>query len=83
MVTDASRAFEFPARWRVEHDSIDEVLACTPTYTGQAIQGEEVEVAGMLEKLPTGACQVVVGNSREATGQWIKVVGAPSTETKN
>ena len=73
-VIDATRAFEFPARFEVEHESIQEVLACTPTYSGQAFSRETIEVSGMLEQLPDGQQRLVVGDSREAKGQWIRVV---------
>ena len=73
-ITEDTRAFEFPARWQIDHPSISELIACTPTYTGQAFAGETIEAAGSVEALPDGPGRLVVGDSREAKGQWLKVL---------
>jgi len=46
----------------------------TATYTGQAEQGERIEVAGQLEVSNTGLVRILVGSSREAEGEYIKVL---------
>jgi predicted nucleotidyltransferase len=73
MVTDASEAFGFPARYRVNHPEIFEVLAFSQTYAGQAIAGERIWVRGRLEDLYCGRKRMVVGQDREALGEFIKV----------
>ncbi len=73
-VVDATKGFDFPARWQVNHERIDEVLSFTPTYTAAAFAGEVIEVRGIVEQLCDGRRRIVVGTSREAPRQWIKVV---------
>lgn len=72
-VTDASLAFDFPARYRLAHPEIGEVLSFSHTYAGQALVGEWVEISGQLEQTGDGARRIIVGSTREATGQFIKV----------
>jgi predicted nucleotidyltransferase len=74
-VLDDQYAFDYPAQWRIDHPRIAEVLCFTATYTGQAQQGEWISVAGDLEIDANGVHRVIVGSSREAVGQFIKVVG--------
>ena len=71
-VTGDSRAFQTPACWKVAHQSIEEVITYSATYTGQALLGEEIEIAGLLEE--SGKQRVIVGQSREANGAFIRVV---------
>jgi uncharacterized protein len=73
-VTDASAAFDHPARFRVRHDEVTEVVSFTPTYAGQAEVGEMIEASGWLETDADGARRVVVGTSREAGGEYARVV---------
>lgn len=73
-VADARYAFDNPARYRLEHPEIAEALSFTQTYAGQAEAGEWVELAGILEAAPSGLRQIVVGTSREAPGEYIKVL---------
>lgn len=77
-VQDATHAFDFPARYRLNESSIHEVLSFTHTYAGQALAGEWVEIAGHLESTAGGQCRIVVGSSREAPGEFIKVTSPPS-----
>ncbi|MCH5375770.1 MAG: hypothetical protein JJ992_17500, partial [Planctomycetes bacterium] len=70
-------AFDYPSRLRVEHHEISEVLSFTATYCGQACTGETIEAAGLLEVSSDGRCRLVVGTSREATGQYIRVLRGP------
>ncbi|RMF90676.1 MAG: DNA polymerase subunit beta [Methanobacteriota archaeon] len=72
-VTDASMAFHVPSIYLVDHDLVDEVLSYTHTYAGQAMEGEVIEVSGVLEKKDRG-WRVVVGTTREAVGEYIRVV---------
>ncbi|MGR8942163.1 MAG: hypothetical protein ACU83P_11300, partial [Gammaproteobacteria bacterium] len=73
-IADDTRAFDYPAVYRIEHQSIAAIVCFTATYTGQAGKGEWVEVSGMLEQNEQGAQQIVVGSSREARGEHIRVV---------
>lgn len=73
-VVDDRAGFDFPARWRIEHQEVQEVVAFTPTYIGQALAGETIEAAGFIERLDDDTQRLAVGTSREASGQWIKVV---------
>ncbi len=73
-VTDDSRAFQTPACWKVAHESIEEVITYSATFTGQALLGEEIEIAGWLEESESGEQRVIVGQSREANGAFIRVV---------
>ncbi|PKM12072.1 MAG: hypothetical protein CVV13_06690 [Gammaproteobacteria bacterium HGW-Gammaproteobacteria-3] len=74
-VSDAAMAFDYPALLQVEHPEIKSVVSYTATYTGQALAGERIEVAGCLEKSEAGVWRIVVGSSREAEAEFIKVVG--------
>jgi predicted nucleotidyltransferase len=73
-VADATRAFDYPSVYRIEHETIAAIVCFTATYTGQAYAGELVEVSGMLEQNDRGIRQIVVGSSREAHGEHIRVI---------
>jgi uncharacterized protein len=69
-VTDASLAFDNPAVYEVEHESVSMVLSFTHTYSGQALAGETIEACGVLEQ--HGDEQwLIVGTTREARGEYI------------
>lgn len=69
-VTDASLAFDSPAVYEVEHESVNRVLSFTHTYSGQALEGETIEASGICEQ--HGDEQwLVVGTTREARGEYI------------
>jgi hypothetical protein len=74
-VTDAALAFDSPSVYKVERGNsrIKEVLSYTHTYAGQALEGEKIEVCGFLEEARDGRCRVIVGTTREARGEYIKV----------
>ncbi len=73
-VMDDSRAFDFPACFRIDDKRIPEILVFTHTYVGQARAGEIIEVAGQVEKnTRSGQYRLIVGASREAEGEYIKV----------
>jgi predicted nucleotidyltransferase len=74
-VTDATFAFDSPSIYKVEYgdERITEVLSYTHTYAGQAFEGEEIEVCGFLEEIKNEKCRVIVGTTREAEDEYIKV----------
>ncbi|GAB6285148.1 MAG: nucleotidyltransferase domain-containing protein [Methanoregula sp.] len=69
-VTDASLAFDSPAVYEVDHESVTKVLSFTHTYSGQALAGEVIEACGVCEE--HGDEQwLIVGTTREARGEYI------------
>jgi len=73
-VFDAQYGFDYPARFLIEHEQVSEVVCYTATYTGQAEQSERIEVSGQLEVSSAGQARILVGSSREAEGEDIKVL---------
>ena len=73
-ISDDSYSFDYPARFSLLHPKIKTILCFTATYNGQAQAGEWVEVAGQLEVSASGDKRIVVGSSREARGEYIKVL---------
>lgn len=73
-VSDDEFGFDYPARFAIKHPEIDTVVCFTATYCGQAQQGEWISVAGQLEVGPDGGRRIVVGSTREALGEFIKVL---------
>ena len=73
-VINDSLAFDYPAVFLIKHPQIQAIVSYTATYTGQALAGEWVEVAGLLEQSSDGIKRIVVGSSREAHGEYIKVI---------
>lgn len=73
-VVDDFHGFDYPAVFMVEHDDIQSVVCFTATYIGQAKTGELIEVAGQLEESADGLKCIVVGSTREARGEFIKVL---------
>lgn len=71
-VIDATYAFDYPAVYTIEHDDITEIICFTATYFGQAEVGEWVDVAGQLEVSETGKQRIIIGSSREATGEYMR-----------
>lgn len=76
-VTDASLAFDSPAVYKVrfEDGTGVEIYSYTHTYAGQAFEGELVEARGVLKKTAKNELRLVVGTTREAEGEYIKVIG--------
>lgn len=74
LVTDDSFAFDYPAKLKIQHSQVAECVSFTATYTGQAVIGERVEISGTLERSEYGNMRIVVGSSREAEGEYIKVI---------
>jgi hypothetical protein len=82
-VLDDGGAFDYPARFVVAHPELSEVVSYTATFTGQARRGETILAAGWKERSGDGSLRLLVGTSREAAGEYIKVVrdrGVPETE---
>lgn len=75
-VSDAELAFDYPAIFYVSHPDITSIICFTATYTGQAQVGELIEVSGQLEQTIDGRQRIVVGSTREAKGEYIRVVNA-------
>ena len=79
-ITDDSKAFDYPARFKIEtpeNPEIKEIACYTHTYTGQTQTGETVEAQGVLEKVQKGKKtwhRIFIGTGREAKGEYIKVV---------
>lgn len=73
-VIDATYAFDQPARYRLDHPEIVEAVSCTHTYVGQAREAEWIEVCGHVEETGDGVQRIVVGSSREAPGEYIRVL---------
>jgi len=54
----------------VDHETVSRVISFTHTYSGQALAGETIEAAGVLEE--HGDTQwLIVGTTREAKGEYI------------
>ncbi|HVP25828.1 MAG TPA: DNA polymerase subunit beta [Methanomicrobiales archaeon] len=69
-VTDASLSFDSPSVYLVDHEVVDRIVSFTHTYSGQALPGEIVEAAGVLERHGSQAW-LVVGTTRVAKGEYI------------
>jgi predicted nucleotidyltransferase len=70
MVKDASLAFDSPAIYEVNHESISRVLSFTHTYSGQALAGETIGACGILEQHGSERW-LIIGTTREARGEYI------------
>lgn len=73
-VLDAQYAFDYPAVFIIDHPEASAIVCYTATYNGQAQDGELIEVSGLLEQGNDGKRRIIVGSSREATSEYIKVV---------
>ena len=74
-VIDDQHAFDTPSLYTTDHPEFPNVLCFTPTYAGQAFTGETVEVSGLIEESVDGEDRrLIVGSSREASGEYIKVI---------
>ncbi|MFT5396355.1 MAG: putative nucleotidyltransferase, partial [Gammaproteobacteria bacterium] len=58
-----------------DHKTISEVVSYTATYVGQVQKGEKIEAAGYVEQGSDGKNRILVGTSREAAGEYIRLVG--------
>ncbi|MSP28663.1 MAG: hypothetical protein EXR80_09780 [Methylococcales bacterium] len=73
-VLDDTEAFAYPAELIIDHPQIHSAVSFTATYTGQAVNGELIEIAGVVEQDAHGVKRIVVGSSREAHCEYIKVI---------
>ncbi len=73
-VIDDTFSYDFPARYIVEHESINEIVSYTATFTGQVEKEERIEAEGYVEQGSDGKNRLLVGSSREATGEYIRVI---------
>lgn len=73
-VLDDSYAFDQPARYPLDHPELREAVSFTHTYVGQARTGELIEACGAVEQAEGGFKRLVVGSSREAPGEYIRVL---------
>jgi len=74
-VIDDLRAFDFPAVYLINDELTPVVMSFTHTYVGQAKKGELIEISGAVEcNIATGKCRLIVGSTREAEGEYIKVI---------
>ncbi len=74
LIRDDRQAYDYPARFLLTHPLVKECLSYTATYTGQAIAGERVEISGLVEQMASGEQRIIVGSSREADGEFIRVM---------
>ncbi len=73
-VSSDEQGFDYPATFQIIHPHIQTVVCFSATYNGQAQTGEWIEIAGQLEQADDGLQRIVVGSSREARGEYIKVL---------
>jgi predicted nucleotidyltransferase len=73
-VIDDELAFDYPARLTIDHPEISEIASFTHTYTGQARRGERILARGWIERSTTGETRLLVGTSREARDEFVKVL---------
>jgi predicted nucleotidyltransferase len=73
-VTDARHSFDQPIYYRLDHPQIAHLYSHTHTYAGQALDGEWIEARGQVEVTECGEKRLVVGSSREAAGEYIRVI---------
>lgn len=78
IVSNDVRAFCYPAEFEIAHSTIQSVVCFTATYVGQAVIGEAIEISGQLEQDECGNQRLVVGSTREARGEYIKVLSPVS-----
>lgn len=73
-IVNDSYSYDHPGRYQIDHPDIKEIISFTHTYVGQAQNGELVEAAGHIEVSNIGLKRLVVGSTREAKGEYIKVL---------
>ena len=72
-VIDDQYSYDLPARYLVDHDEIHEILCYTVTYAGQAHKGEIIEAKGKVEVNESGKKRLIIGTSREANDEYIRL----------
>ena len=73
-MTNDTYAYDFPSRYIIDHEIINEVVSYTATYTGQARKGEKIEASGFIEQGNDGKNRLLVGTSREANNEYIRII---------
>ncbi|MFK8067052.1 MAG: hypothetical protein AB8D52_02305 [Gammaproteobacteria bacterium] len=74
-VLDDKYAYDTPSSYSLNHPKYQSLISFTPTYTGQAFIGETVEISGLIEgSEDSNDRRIIIGSSREAPGEYIKVV---------
>lgn len=73
-IIDDRFIFDYPARYIVNHSDIKEILVYTATYYGQAFKDESIEARGMVEYDANKKKHMVIGTSREAPGEFLRVI---------
>ena len=73
-VIDDRFRYDCPSRYRIDHPEVAELVCYTASYTAQARTGERIEAAGYLEENEDGQRQLLIGSSRSAKGEYIKVL---------
>jgi uncharacterized protein len=86
-VSNALAAFDNPAIYEVTDVKIidgpevpiTKIASFTHTYSGQAVEGEEIIARGKLEKVlgPEESYRVIVGTTRESLNEYIKLKKFP------
>lgn len=69
-VLDDTYVFDYPSIY-ITNGDIKYVICYTHTYVGQAFQGEEIIVSGILEKVNDSYYRILVGSTREAYNEYI------------
>jgi predicted nucleotidyltransferase len=73
-VLDSRCAFNVPSTYEVDHELVKTVVSFAHTYSGQAKEGEKIEVSGMLEKTAEREFRIIVGTTREAEEEYIRII---------
>lgn len=73
-ITDDELAYDYPVCYQLNHPTISHLISFSATYAGQVFVGESIEARGVVEQAENGDCRLVVGTSREGTGEWLKVL---------
>ncbi len=69
-VIDDTYVFDYPSVYITSGD-VKYVICYTHTYVGQAFEGEEIIVSGILEKINDKYYRMIVGSTREAYNEYI------------
>ncbi len=81
-ITNDEMAFDYPVYYQLNHPTISHLISFSATFAGQAFVGERIEARGVVEQSESGDCRMVVGTSREGTGEWLKVI-SPGNKADN
>ncbi len=73
MVINDRYSYDYPARYTIDYADISEIVSYTSTYIGQAVVGERIAAAGHIEEDAAGKKRLLVGTSRAAKKEYIKI----------